>query len=139
MKILGFSAEGLPILPTTHFSGEIDVIRREKLGWDEISRQSAKVVSFIGRKLVLYFYVVITLLGQILLDMSDILKQHYMVRKAFKSMVSSHLSIGLTSGSPSLVLLMVAANAGLIGMSKEHLAIALALNVPVAVCITKVK
>ena len=33
---------------------------------------------------------------------------------------------------------MVGANAGLIGMSKEHLAIALALNVPVAVCITKV-
>jgi GTPase len=46
---------------------------------------------------------------------------------------------GLTSGSPSLVLLMVAANAGLVGMSKEHLAIALALTVPVAVCITKVR
>ena len=45
---------------------------------------------------------------------------------------------GLTSGAPSLVLLMVGANAGLIGMSKEHLAIALALSVPVAVCITKV-
>jgi GTPase len=46
---------------------------------------------------------------------------------------------GLTSGAPSLVLLMVGANAGLIGMSKEHLAIALALSVPVAVCITKVE
>jgi GTPase len=45
---------------------------------------------------------------------------------------------GLTSGAPSIVLLVVGANAGLIGMSKEHLAIALALNVPVAVCITKV-
>ena len=33
---------------------------------------------------------------------------------------------------------MVGGNAGLIGMSKEHLAIALALNVPVVVCITKV-
>jgi GTPase len=33
---------------------------------------------------------------------------------------------------------MVGANAGLIGMSKEHLAIALALSVPVVVCITKV-
>ena len=32
---------------------------------------------------------------------------------------------------------MVGANAGLIGMSKEHLAIALALSVPVVVCITK--
>ena len=33
---------------------------------------------------------------------------------------------------------MVGANAGLIGMSKEHLAIALALSVPVVVCVTKV-
>lgn len=45
---------------------------------------------------------------------------------------------GLTSGAPSCVMLMVGANAGLIGMSKEHLAIALALSVPVVVCITKV-
>lgn len=45
---------------------------------------------------------------------------------------------GLTSGAPSCVMLMVGANAGLIGMSKEHLAISLALNVPVVVCITKV-
>ena len=44
---------------------------------------------------------------------------------------------GLTSGAPSCVILMVGANAGLIGMSKEHLAIALALSVPVVVCITK--
>lgn len=33
---------------------------------------------------------------------------------------------------------MVAANNGLIGMSKEHLGIALALNVPVMVVITKI-
>jgi GTPase len=46
---------------------------------------------------------------------------------------------GLTSGAPSCVILIVGANAGLIGMSKEHLAIALALSVPVVVCITKVK
>ncbi|KAG2043632.1 P-loop containing nucleoside triphosphate hydrolase protein [Suillus americanus] len=45
---------------------------------------------------------------------------------------------GLTSGAPSCVILMVGANAGLIGMSKEHLAIALALSVPVVVCITKI-
>ncbi|KAL4063525.1 P-loop containing nucleoside triphosphate hydrolase protein, partial [Scleroderma yunnanense] len=45
---------------------------------------------------------------------------------------------GLTSGAPSCVILMVGANAGLIGMSKEHLAITLALNVPVVVCITKI-
>jgi GTPase len=34
---------------------------------------------------------------------------------------------------------MVGANAGLIGMSKEHLAIALALGVPVCVVISKVR
>jgi GTPase len=45
---------------------------------------------------------------------------------------------GLTSGSPSCVILIVGANAGLIGMSKEHLAAALALTIPVIVCITKV-
>ena len=45
---------------------------------------------------------------------------------------------GLTSGAPSCVILMVGGNAGLIGMSKEHLSIALALSVPVIVCITKV-
>lgn len=51
-KILGFSTEGSPILPRTHFSNDIDVIRREKLGWDEISKKSAKIVSFIGKKVI---------------------------------------------------------------------------------------
>ncbi|KAI9790744.1 MAG: hypothetical protein M1816_004885 [Peltula sp. TS41687] len=45
---------------------------------------------------------------------------------------------GLLSSSPNYCLLMVAANNGLIGMSKEHLGIALALNVPVMVAITKI-
>lgn len=35
-------------------------------------------------------------------------------------------------------MLMVGANAGLIGMSKEHLGVALALSIPVLVCVTKV-
>ena len=45
---------------------------------------------------------------------------------------------GLLSSSPNYCLLMVASNNGLIGMSKEHLGIALALNVPVMVVITKI-
>ena len=45
---------------------------------------------------------------------------------------------GLLSSEPNYCLLMVAANNGLIGMSKEHLGIALALNVPVMVVITKI-
>ena len=35
-------------------------------------------------------------------------------------------------------MIMVGANAGIIGMSKEHLAISLALSVPFIICITKV-
>lgn len=45
---------------------------------------------------------------------------------------------GMTSCLPDYVILMVGANAGLIGMSKEHLGIALALNIPVVVVVTKV-
>jgi len=45
---------------------------------------------------------------------------------------------GLLGTSPDYVMLMVAANNGLIGMSKEHLGIAMALNVPVLVVITKI-
>ncbi|KAH0602791.1 uncharacterized protein H6S33_008441 [Morchella sextelata] len=45
---------------------------------------------------------------------------------------------GLLGTSPDYVMLMVAANNGLIGMSREHLGIALALNVPVLVVVTKI-
>jgi GTPase len=45
---------------------------------------------------------------------------------------------GMLSGSPDYCLLMVAANNGLVGMSKEHLGIAVALNVPIMVVITKI-
>ena len=76
------------------------------MGWEEISVQAAKIVSFID------------LAGH----------ERYLKTTLY----------GLTSGSPSCVILIVGANAGLIGMSKEHLAIALALSVPVVVVITKV-
>ncbi|KAJ1962482.1 hypothetical protein GGI12_002627 [Dipsacomyces acuminosporus] len=45
---------------------------------------------------------------------------------------------GMAGGSPDFVMLMVAANAGLTGMAKEHLGLALALGVPVFVVITKI-
>ena len=48
LKILGFSVSGEPILPATAASADPDVIRREKLGWEQISMQAAKIVSFIG-------------------------------------------------------------------------------------------
>ena len=45
---------------------------------------------------------------------------------------------GLTSQLPDYVILMVGANAGLVGMSKEHLGLALALGIPVVVVVSKV-
>ncbi|KAG6828111.1 hypothetical protein H0H92_009161 [Tricholoma furcatifolium] len=106
MEILGFGPSGASILPNTTNTTDLDAIRREKLGWEEISVQAAKIVSFID------------LAGH----------ERYLKTTLY----------GLTSGAPSCVILIVGANAGLIGMSKEHLAIALALSVPVVVCITKI-
>ncbi|ETW80474.1 hypothetical protein HETIRDRAFT_33342 [Heterobasidion irregulare TC 32-1] len=106
MEILGFDTSGQPILSNTAGSNDPDIIRRGKLGWDQISVQSAKIITFID------------LAGH----------ERYLKTTLY----------GLTSGAPSCVILMVGANAGLIGMSKEHLAIALALSVPVIICISKV-
>ncbi|KAI0319165.1 P-loop containing nucleoside triphosphate hydrolase protein [Amylostereum chailletii] len=106
MEILGFDTGGVPVLPEHSGSMDMDVLRREKLGWEEISLRSAKIITFID------------LAGH----------ERYLKTTLY----------GLTSGAPSCVILMVGANAGVIGMSKEHLAISLALNVPVVVCITKI-
>lgn len=106
MEILGFSVDGAPILPLSSGSADPDVARREKLGWEEISHRSAKIVTFID------------LAGH----------ERYLKTTLY----------GLTSGAPSCVILVIGANAGVIGMSKEHLAVALALSVPIVVCITKI-
>lgn len=45
---------------------------------------------------------------------------------------------GLTGGAPDYVMLMVGANAGLVGMAKEHLALAFALTTPVLIVVTKI-
>ncbi|MEA2069919.1 MAG: GTP-binding protein [Asgard group archaeon] len=45
---------------------------------------------------------------------------------------------GLTGHVPDYVLLVVGANMGIVGMTKEHLGIALALKVPIIVVITKI-
>ncbi|KAI0775757.1 GTP-binding protein 1 [Trametes elegans] len=106
MEILGFGPSGDPILPKTANANDPETIRREKMGWEEISRQASKIISF-----------------------SDLAGHERYLKTTL---------YGLTSGSPSCVILIVGGNAGLIGMSKEHLAIALALSVPVVVCITKI-
>ncbi|CAG0902177.1 unnamed protein product [Cyprideis torosa] len=45
---------------------------------------------------------------------------------------------GMTGHAPDFGMLMVGANAGVIGMTKEHLGLALALSVPVFVVVTKI-
>merc|ERR1712142_479509 len=45
---------------------------------------------------------------------------------------------GMTGHAPDFTMLMIGANAGVIGMTKEHLGLALALNVPVFVVVTKI-
>ena len=45
---------------------------------------------------------------------------------------------GMTGHAPDFAMLMVGANAGVVGMTKEHLGLALALNVPVFVVVTKI-
>lgn len=45
---------------------------------------------------------------------------------------------GMTGNNPDFVMLIVGANAGIVGMTKEHLGLALALNVPVYIIVTKV-
>ena len=44
---------------------------------------------------------------------------------------------GMTGHAPDFGMLMVGANAGIVGMTKEHLGLALALSVPVFVVVTK--
>ena len=121
---MGFDTLGTPILPSTGNSFDPDVIRRDKIGWEEIAMQAAKIVSFIGEVLFCGCSILTNPNEQI--DLAG--HERYLKTTLY----------GLTSGAPSCVILMVGANAGLIGMSKEHLAIALALSVPVVVCITKV-
>jgi hypothetical protein len=48
-QILGFDTAGAAILPLGNAkNGDADTARHEKMGWDEISRQAAKDVSFSG-------------------------------------------------------------------------------------------
>ena len=44
----------------------------------------------------------------------------------------------MTGHAPDFGMLMVGSNAGIVGMTKEHLGLALALSVPVFVVVTKI-
>jgi hypothetical protein len=64
-------------LPQT-ISTDENAVRHEKLGWEEISLQAAKIVSFTGVFLVIVLHSNVNLL-QTLLAMSGISKLHFMV------------------------------------------------------------
>lgn len=46
-QILGFGPNGQPILPSADVNADPDVVRRERLGWEQIVSKSSKIVSFI--------------------------------------------------------------------------------------------
>lgn len=119
---MGFDVAGAPILPLTSGPVDSEVLRREKLGWEEISHRSAKIVTFIGGS---FWHWICASLHKVP-DLAG--HERYLKTTLY----------GLTSGAPSCVILVIGANAGVIGMSKEHLAVALALSVPIVVCVTKV-
>jgi hypothetical protein len=45
---------GAPVLPKMSSSADDEVVRREKMAWEEISVKAAKIVSFSGK--VLFFF-----------------------------------------------------------------------------------
>jgi hypothetical protein len=47
-QILGFAPSGAPILPNSSTSSDSEATRHDKLSWDAIAEQAAKIVSFIG-------------------------------------------------------------------------------------------
>jgi GTPase len=149
-EILGFSPKGEAVVPTGHVAdvmsehGHLAAAKREKMGWEEICKRAAKVVSFIdlaGHERYVYVFAgtmnpLGTLGGarrQAIYRLSRAKGERVLMFRYFKTTL-----YGLSGCAPDYVMLMVGGNAGLIGMSKEHLGVALALNVPIAVCVTKV-
>lgn len=47
-QILGFSTSGAPVLPEAIGGHDVDTVRFDKLGWEDIAVRSAKIVSFSG-------------------------------------------------------------------------------------------
>ena len=48
LQILGFGPTGEPILPPSSHANDLEAIRHDKMSWEAISTQAAKIVSFIG-------------------------------------------------------------------------------------------
>ncbi|KAJ9117262.1 hypothetical protein QFC20_000408, partial [Naganishia adeliensis] len=110
MEILGFSPTGEAVVPTGH-AASVDL---QHLTTAKREKMSWDEICSKSSKVVSF----IDLAGH----------ERYVKTTLF----------GLTGCSPDYVMLIVGGNAGLIGMSKEHLGVALALHVPVIICVTKI-
>ncbi|KAI9779718.1 MAG: hypothetical protein M1839_007216 [Geoglossum umbratile] len=116
MEIMGFDSRGEVVAST---------VPGRKLSWEEIGNRSVRTTSLALRLCVKLSFLV----KAKVISFTDLAGHERYLRTTV---------FGLLSSSPNYCLLMVAANNGLVGMSKEHLGIALALNVPVLVVITKI-
>lgn len=115
MEIMGFDTKGDVVAAT---------VPGRKLSWEEIGKRSVSELREWRVKTAMLTVVQAKVIG-----FSDLAGHERYLRTTV---------FGLLSSEPNYCLLMVAANNGLVGMSKEHLGIALALNVPVMVVITKI-
>ncbi|WWC89831.1 uncharacterized protein L201_004759 [Kwoniella dendrophila CBS 6074] len=111
-EILGFSPTGQPVIPSSHTTDTSD--GHHPLAVAKREKLGWEEICKRASKVVSF----IDLAGH---------------ERYFKTTL-----YGLSGCAPDYVMLMVGGNAGLIGMSKEHLGVALALNVPIAVCVTKI-
>ncbi|WVW82795.1 hypothetical protein I302_104806 [Kwoniella bestiolae CBS 10118] len=112
-EILGFSPTGQPVIPTSHTTDNAEG-HSHALAAAKREKLGWEEICKRASKVVSF----IDLAGH---------------ERYFKTTL-----YGLSGCAPDYVMLMVGGNAGLIGMSKEHLGVALALNVPIAVCVTKI-
>ncbi|KAI3645912.1 hypothetical protein MP228_008840 [Amoeboaphelidium protococcarum] len=107
-------------------TGRTSSVGLEIMGFDSTGRQVVKQADNFGRKLS---WEEISRRAAKMISFIDLAgHERYLKTTVF----------GMTGCMPDYVMLMIGSNAGIIGMTKEHLGLALALNVPVFVVITKI-
>ncbi|TIA98022.1 hypothetical protein E3P94_00630 [Wallemia ichthyophaga] len=114
------SSVGLEIMGFDHEGNEVQSYS-QKHSWDEVCKKSSKIVSFID-----------------LAGHERYLKTTIFGMTGTQVGLVYYICMSTNTNQPDYAALIVGANAGLVGMSKEHLAISLALDVPVFICVTKI-
>jgi GTPase len=107
-------------------SGRTSSVGIEIMGFDVKGEQIVKATGNHGRKLTWEDIIPKSSKSITLYDLAG--HEKYLKTTVF----------GLTACAPDYVMLIIGANAGIIGMTKEHLGLALALNIPVLIVVTKI-